>query len=59
MRGWLGGHYHSYILESIEGVSYLVAGGAGWKRMEPVKNHLFARVTVDGGGVSYEVKLLD
>ncbi|MFM8313413.1 MAG: metallophosphoesterase family protein, partial [Deltaproteobacteria bacterium] len=46
VNAWLGGHYHSYIQEKIEGVTYLVAGGGGGRRMEPVKEFFYVRGTV-------------
>ncbi len=56
VKGWLGAHYHSYILQAIDGVSYLVAGGGGGRRMPPVLGYFYARVSVNGSQVSFERK---
>jgi len=59
VRGVFGGHYHSFCQEEIAGVTYVVAGGGGGRRMDPVKNHFFVRVSVSGDQVSYGLELLD
>jgi hypothetical protein len=59
VSGWLGAHYHSYVLGSADGVQYLVAGGGGGRRMDPVKEFFYARVSIDGSTVSYEKKTVD
>lgn len=59
VSGVFGGHYHSFCQEKIAGVEYVVAGGGGGRRMEPIKNHFFVRVTVNGNEVSYQLELLD
>jgi predicted phosphodiesterase len=55
VKAWLGGHYHSYIQEEIEKVIYLVAGGGGGRRMEPVKNNFYVRGTVSGNELRFEM----
>ncbi len=59
VRGVFGGHYHSYCQEKIAGVDYVVAGGGGGRRMEPIQSHFFVRVTINGSEVSYQLELLD
>ncbi len=59
VTAWLGAHYHSYIVQEIGGVTYLVAGGGGGRRMAPVSDYFYARVSVDGDAVSYEMKRVD
>lgn len=54
VRGWLGAHYHSYLLGKIGGVEYLVAGGGGNKRLPPVREFFFVQVTVSGADISYQ-----
>lgn len=56
VTGWLGAHYHSYIVDKIEGVDYVVAGGGGGRRMDPVKDFFFVQVTVSGTSVSYTMR---
>lgn len=53
VRAWLGAHYHSYVIGKIGSVDYVVAGGGGGRRMEPVLNFFFVQVTVDGTNVTY------
>jgi len=57
--GWFGGHYHSYLKDVIGGVTYVVAGGAGGRRMEPVDSHFFVQVSVNGSAVDYALRLVD
>jgi hypothetical protein len=52
---WLGGHYHSYIQSTIDGVLYVVAGGGGERRMAPVYDYFFVQVTVAGNQVSAQM----
>lgn len=59
VKGWLGAHYHSYIVARIEGTEYVVAGGGGGRRMEPVPRFFDVQVRVSGSDVSYEIRLLD
>lgn len=59
VRAWLGAHYHSYITEQIEGVDYVVAGGGGGRRMEPVKDFFFVQVLVNGSSVSYRLRTVE
>ncbi len=59
VTGWLGAHYHSFVSEKIEGVEYLVAGGGGGKRMDPVPDYFFVQVKVDGPGVSYLMRTVE
>lgn len=53
VAAWLGGHHHSYALGEVEGVKYLLAGGGGGRRMEPVLENFFVQCTVSGGTVSF------
>jgi len=55
VKAWLGGHYHSYIQEEIEKVIYLVAGGGGGRKMEPVKYNFYVRGTVSGDELRFEM----
>jgi 3',5'-cyclic AMP phosphodiesterase CpdA len=59
VRGMYGGHYHSYCYETIEGVDYVVAGGGGGRRMEPVKEFFFVQVSVSGREVSYNLRTVN
>lgn len=59
VNAWLGGHYHSYLLGGVEGVTYLVAGGGGAQRMPPVSSFFFVQVKVDGGNISYQMNAVD
>jgi hypothetical protein len=59
VRGWMGAHYHSYIVERIEGVDYLVAGGGGGRRMQPVMDYFFVQVQVSGGDIRYTLHKVD
>jgi predicted phosphodiesterase len=52
---WLGGHYHSYAQEKIQGVTYLVAGGGGGRRMQPLKDLFYVRATVNGPELTFKV----
>jgi hypothetical protein len=59
VTAWLGAHYHSYIAEAVGGVTYVVAGGGGGRRMAPVSDYFYARISIDGDAVSYEMKRVD
>ncbi len=59
VTAWLAAHYHSYVLEVIDSVSYLIAGGGGGRRMEPVLQNFYAKVSVDGPGVSFQLKKVE
>lgn len=54
-RAWLGGHYHSFVSENIEGVNYVVAGGGGGRRMEPIKSNFYVRALVNGGEIQFQL----
>ncbi len=54
VKAWLGSHYHSFIKQEIENVTYLVAGGGGGRRMEPLKDFFYVRATVQGSNLSYQ-----
>lgn len=59
VKGVFGGHYHSYCQETIEGVDYVVAGGGGGRRMEPVKDFFFIQVAVSGDEITYHLRTVD
>lgn len=59
VRAWLGAHYHSYIHERIENVDYIVAGGGGGRRMEPVKENFYVQIQVTPTQVSDTLKIID
>lgn len=59
VRGVFGGHYHSFCRENVGGVEYVVAGGGGGRRMEPIKNHFYVQVLVSGDLVDYRLRLID
>ena len=59
VTGVFGGHYHSYCREEIAGVEYVVAGGGGGRRMEPIKNHFFVQVVINQGNATFNLRLLD
>lgn len=59
VRAWLGAHYHSFISETIDGVQYVVAGGGGGRRMEPIKEFFYVEVLVNGTDVRYTMKRVD
>ena len=54
VKAWLGGHYHSFIQAEIEKVTYLVAGGGGGRRMEPLKELFYVRATVQNNRLSFQ-----
>lgn len=57
VTGWFAGHYHSYVQQRIGGVEYLVAGGGGGgRRMTPVLESFYVKVTVSGASVSFDLK---
>jgi 3',5'-cyclic AMP phosphodiesterase CpdA len=53
VEAWLGAHYHSYIQEKVENVTYLVAGGGGGRRMEPLPQFFYVRATVQGAQIDF------
>lgn len=55
----LAGHYHSYLNREVAGTDYVIAGGGGGRRMDPIRDHFFVLVKVDGSNVSYELRTLD
>jgi 3',5'-cyclic AMP phosphodiesterase CpdA len=55
----LGGHYHSYAAQTIGGTQYIVSGGGGGRRMEPVSQHFYVEVTIDGSEVRHQLHLID
>lgn len=55
VKGWLGGHYHGFGIQEIEGVNYVVAGGGGGRRMEPLKGFFFVQVIVEGEKINYQL----
>jgi predicted phosphodiesterase len=55
-RAWLGGHYHSYGEQVIEGVQYVVAGGGGGRLMPPINGNFFVQVVVSGSSVTFHLK---
>jgi hypothetical protein len=55
VTAWLAAHYHSYLKGTIEGVDYLVAGGGGGRRMDPVRSYFFVQVAVNEASVSYRM----
>lgn len=59
VSAWLGGHYHSYALGEVEGVKYVLAGGGGGRRMEPVLDYFFVQGRVSGSAVSFERRNVD
>lgn len=59
VSAWLGGHYHSYIQEVIDGVTYVVAGGGGERRMAPVSDYFFVQVSVSGRDVSVKMNKVE
>lgn len=56
VKGWFGGHYHSYIKETIGGVTYVVAGGGGGRRMAPVFSYFYVDVRIDGKAVDFQFR---
>lgn len=56
VEAWLGGHYHSFERESIDGVNYIVAGGGGGRRMNPIKDLFYVRANVQKDKVTYELQ---
>lgn len=59
VTGWLSGHHHSFISETIDGVAYTIAGGAGGRRMKPLEAFFFGQATVAGKNVSYRYQLVE
>ena len=56
---WFGAHYHSYVNKTIQGVTYLIAGGGGGRRMEPVAKFFFVQVNVSGKDLTYNLRIVD
>ena len=57
VTGWFAGHYHSYVQQRIGNVEYLVAGGGGGgRRMTPVLESFYVKVTVAGASVRFDLK---
>lgn len=59
VTGILGGHYHSFCFEKIAGVDYVVAGGGGGRRMEPVKEYFYVQAIVNQNQVEYQLQTVD
>jgi len=59
VTGWLSGHHHSYISETIDNVAYTIAGGAGGRRMQPLEAFFYGQATVDGDKVSYRYQVVE
>ncbi len=59
VKAWLGGHYHSFTQAEIDKVTYLVAGGGGGRRMEPLKEFFYVRATVQNSRLSFQPHTLD
>lgn len=59
VTAWFGAHYHSYLNDVVEGVRYVCAGGAGGRRMDPVRDYFFVQVSVAGTNVSYQLRIVD
>lgn len=55
----LAAHYHSYLKKQISGVDYVIAGGGGGKRMDPIHDFFFVLVKVNGSTVTYELKIVN
>ncbi|MCB0419286.1 MAG: metallophosphoesterase, partial [Bdellovibrionales bacterium] len=53
VKAWIGGHYHSYISEEVDGVQYVVAGGGGGRRMPPVEEYFYVQSRVNGSSISF------
>lgn len=58
VKAWLGGHYHSYALGDVEGVQYLLAGGGGGRRMDPIRDYFFVQVRVAGDRITFDRKVV-
>jgi hypothetical protein len=59
VRAWFGAHYHSYLNQTIGGVTYITAGGGGGRRMDPYREFFFVQASVNGDNVTYEVRRVD
>jgi len=59
VSAWMGGHYHSYALGEVEGVKYLLAGGGGGRRMQPITEYFFVQATVSGSSVSFNRRTVE
>ncbi|MBI4405724.1 MAG: metallophosphoesterase [Deltaproteobacteria bacterium] len=58
VTAWLGGHFHSFAKGTVDGVTYVVAGGGGGKRLGPVTDFFFVQVRVQGTTVNYELRIV-
>ncbi len=56
VRAWLGAHYHSFVVGRVGAVDYVVAGGGGGRRMDPILSFFFVQAKIDGAAVSYELR---
>jgi predicted phosphodiesterase len=56
---WLGGHYHSFIMDSQQGVNYVVAGGGGGRRMAPVFSFFFVQGKVSGTSITFQMNQIN
>lgn len=56
VRGWLAAHYHSYNNQKIAGVDYIIAGGGGGRRMDPVRDYFFVQAQINVGEVTYHLR---
>lgn len=59
VKAWLGGHYHSFAIQDVEGVNYVVAGGGGGRRMKPIEKFFFVQVQVNQEDIQYQLRLVD
>lgn len=59
VSGWFGAHYHSFSVGRIENVDYVVAGGGGGRRMDPIHENFFVRVRISGNNVSYQLRIVE
>lgn len=59
VKGVFGAHYHSFCRETIGGVDFVVAGGGGGRRMNPVKDYFFIQVVVSNDSVQYQLRTVD
>ncbi len=56
VTAWFGAHYHSYLAEKIEDTWYLVAGGAGGRRMDPIRENFYVQAQIAGEDVSFHLR---
>ncbi|MEZ4751564.1 MAG: metallophosphoesterase [Bdellovibrionota bacterium] len=59
VKAWIGGHYHSYISEVVDGVQYVVAGGGGGRRMPPVNEYFYVQAQVSGASISFARRTIE